>query len=363
MIEANPVVPGDATPVAETAPRGGRRKPVKGSGKPSGRSSARPQTLPVLIDRLMALSADLPATRRKTKLGRAESRRGVVAMPPDAARAMVGTPAALTRAIDARHVSALRETMSVGAWIEDSSVIQIHVVSGDQPHLFIVDGAHRLAAIGGLRTPLPVLVVLRVFDRPDLAADVGGYDAANSQKAQSISARARTIARRAAPDGWKDAEANDKASIRGAVRYGTLVQQGYRFGARAPARNLPMTRVMDAAFDVFGRVRGLVAAIGTPSSPVARLLASDAVLALLALAGSEGLNAEAFVREALATGPVNRELAKVAGRKHAGGSGAVIEVQAVAAGLLWRAGLSEGEALRAVYQDRQVDIGTRTVRF
>jgi hypothetical protein len=247
--------------------------------------------------------------------------------------------------------------------MEDSSVIQIHVATKPDPHVFIVDGSHRLAAMSALKEAPPILLVLRHFETADKMADVAGYDAANSQKAQSLTARARTIARRTAPEGWKEAEDTDRTSVRGAIRYGTLVQQGYRFGARAPARNLPMTRVMDAAFEAFPRVQALVRQIGPASTPPARLLASDAVLALLALADLEGLNVSRFVTDALANGPINRELAKVAGRKQGGGSGAIVEVQAVAAALLWKSGLSEGEALRAVYQDRQVEIGNRMVKF
>jgi hypothetical protein len=87
------------------------------------------------------------------------------------------------------------------------------------------------------------------------------------------------------------------------------------------------------------------------------------VIALLILAERGGLDAEAFVVEAMKPGPIQRELAKVAGRKHAGGSGAIIEVQAVAAALLWKAGRSEAEALRAVYQDRVTEIGGVRVSF
>jgi hypothetical protein len=312
---------------------------------------------------LMMLVDDLPATRRKTKAGRVETRRGVVTIPPDLAKTLVTMPSALTRGIDAKHVSALRETMRAGDWMEDSSVIQIHVATKPEPHVFIVDGSHRLAAMAGLKDTPPVLLVLRQFETADNMADVAGYDAANSQKAQSLTARAKTIARRTAPAGWEEAEVHDKTSVRGAIRYGTLVQQGYRFGARAPARNLPMTRVMDAAFEAFPRVQALVRQIGTPANPASKLLASDAVLALLALADLEGLHVARFLTDALANGPVQRELAKVAGRKPGGGSGAIVEVQAVAAALLWKSGLSEGEALRAVYQDRQVEIGNRVVKF
>jgi hypothetical protein len=316
-----------------------------------------------VVDKLFAAVGDLPAQKRRHKGAAVEVRSGVVSIAPALAKAILSHKGALTRAIDMKHAGGLREQMVGGHWVEDSSVIQIHAATKPSPHLFVVDGAHRLAAISGHLGPLRTMVVVRRFESANTDADVASYDAANSQKAQSLQARAKTIARRAAPDGWTQAEANDKASIRGSVRYGTLVQQGYRFGARAPARNLPMTKVMDAAFDIFPAVRKLVADIGAPQTPVARLLTSDAILALLALAARAGFDVDGFVQAALTGGPIQRELAKIAAQKNGGGSGAIIDVQAVAAALLWKSGRAEGEALRAIYQDRETMFGDVKVRF
>lgn len=321
------------------------------------------RALQTTVADVTALVADLPGAQRKHKGTPVTVRSGVVAVPPKLAKAILAQKSALTRSIDSQHVAALREAMSGGRWVEDSSVIQLHVADGADPHLFVVDGAHRLAAIAGGRKAVPTLVVVRQFPSVNRDADVESYDATNAQKAQSLTARAKTIARRTAPEGWADAEKADKPAIRGAVRYGTLVQQGYKFGARRAARNLPMGRVMEAAFEVFPIATKLSAAARAGQGPVPRLLAADAVIALLILAERGGLDAEAFVAEAIKPGPIQRELAKVAGRKHAGGSGAIIEVQAVAAALLWKAGRSEAEALRAVYQDRVAEIGGVRVSF
>lgn len=312
---------------------------------------------------ILALVADLPRTRAKQDGDLVETYSGIVAVPPRLARSILARKTALTRAIDAKHVSALRQTMAEGRWIADTSVIQLHVASAPEAHLFVVDGAHRLAAIAQGKAPFSIMLVVRHFATADRARDVETYDAVNAQKAQSLAARAKTIARRTAPDGWAEAEVDDKPAIRGAVRYGTLVQQGHRFAARKPARNLPMTKVMDAAFEVFPHTRHLSLLVREGGGPAAKLLASDGVMAFLALAAKEGLDAAGFVRAALETGPIQRELVKVGVRKSPGASHALLEIQAVAAALLWRSGIPETEALRSVYQDRRVDVGDVTVTF
>jgi hypothetical protein len=310
---------------------------------------------------LARLLAALPAEERRHGSARVLVRSGRVAVPPALARAIVAEKSALTRAIDPRHVVALRAAMAEGRWLADASVVQLHYADEPREHLFVVDGAHRLAAIAGGKAPVEVAIVARRFAGADLAADMASYDAANAQKAQSLAARAKTIARRTAPPDWAEAEKTDKAAVKGATRYGLLVVAKYDFAAKTTARTLAMAKVMDAAYAGFPATRELTRLLGDKVGPVPALLASESVLAFLTLATLEGLDAEGFVAAALQPGAIQRELAKVAGRK--GLARAIDQVQAVAAALLWRAGMSETDVLRAVYQDRAAKVGGMLVKF
>lgn len=310
---------------------------------------------------LAKLVAALPGEERRHGGARVEVRSGRVAVPPALARAIIAEKAALTRAIDGRHVAALRQSMQDGRWMADASVIQIHMATDPRDHLFIVDGAHRLAAIAGGTTSVEVAIIVRRFSGADLAADMASYDAANAQKAQSLTARAKTIARRVAPPEWVEAEKTDIPAIKGATRYGLVVAARNDFAAKTAARTLAMARVMEVAFEGFARTRALTTLLRDKVGPVPALLASESVLAFLTLAAREGHDAEGFVAAALVPGAIQRELAKVAGRK--GATRPSEQVQAVAAALLWRSGAHENEVLRAVYQDRAVKIGEVIVRF
>jgi hypothetical protein len=310
---------------------------------------------------LAKLVAALPVEERCHGGARIEVHSGRVAMSPTLARAIVSERTALTRAIDGRHVAALRQSMQDGRWMADASVVQIHIATDPRDHLFVVDGAHRLAAIAGGTASVEVAIVVRRFSGADLAADMASYDAANAQKAQSLTARAKTIARRVAPPEWAEAEKTDVPAIKGATRYGLVVAAKNDFAAKTAARTLAMAKVMDVAFEDFARTRALTKLLRDKVGPVPALLASESVLAFLTLAAREGLDAEGFVAAALSPGAIRRELAKVASRK--GVTRANEQVQAVAAALLWRSGANESDVLRAVYQDRAAKIGDVTVKF